>query len=654
MPSSANINLSNINIGQPNQTANSDSLWLAFNKAQNNFSILSNTASQWKTINAGNGIGVYADSNTTLRIENQGIRQIIPGDNISISNLGSGVVQITSVGGGGNGNGGGTITGVSITGATGVAVNPNVVLQAGGNANFTIGLSNSGVTAGTYRFPNVVVDQYGRITSIANGNAGTVTSVGFVNGNGISVTGGPVTSAGNVTITNTGVTRLTVGAGFAIANATSPIGVANSLTGDVILTLTGGGGGGGGTVTLIETRSNGDLLMSTTYPVSDGATSAQITTAGTIYFRIASALPNVTSLGTLSNLTVSGNAAIGGNLTVTGNLNYINSNVIYLTDPTIELGGGPNGAPLTTNDGKDRGMVLHYYNGTPIDAFMGWDTGNGEFAVGSNVSETSANSGVYAFNTFGNLRGSFWLGNGVNVNGNISGANLTLSSNATISGNANIATLIVTGTSNFTGNLNVVNINPSGVVNAIGNVSGGNLTTAGNVVAVGNVNGGSAGITGTATIGNIIANGNIFANSGTVGGNLLLGALTTNSSSQPNITSLGNSLTIGNITSVGNVTVIAFANTSNLVVTNNLFSNGTTYLNGNLISTSNIFANSGTVRGNLLTGTLTTAAQPNITSIGNLTSLTVSATVTAGNLSTSGSLLAGNANVGNISSNTRW
>jgi hypothetical protein len=50
------------------------------------------------------------------------------------------------------------------------------------------------------------------------------------------------------------------------------------------------------------------------------------------------------------------------------------------------------------------------------------------------------------------------------------------------------------------------------------------------------------------------------------------------------------------------------------------------------ITGGNIFANSGTVGASLLTGTLTTAAQPNITSVGNLSALTVTGNLAAGNV----------------------
>jgi hypothetical protein len=67
----------------------------------------------------------------------------------------------------------------------------------------------------------------------------------------------------------------------------------------------------------------------------------------------------------------------------------------------------------------------------------------------------------------------------------------------------------------------------------------------------------------------------------------------------------------------------------------------------------NLYANAGTIGANLLSGTLVTSNQPNITSVGTLTSLTVSGNTSFGNLSTTGNLsVTGNANVGNISANT--
>ena len=55
-----------------------------------------------------------------------------------------------------------------------------------------------------------------------------------------------------------------------------------------------------------------------------------------------------------------GNITISGNLVVTGNTTTVNSTVTQLQDPLFELGGGANGAALTSSDGQERGILMHY------------------------------------------------------------------------------------------------------------------------------------------------------------------------------------------------------------------------------------------------------------------------------------------------------
>ena len=66
----------------------------------------------------------------------------------------------------------------------------------------TLALATSGVTAGTYN--GITVDTYGRVTAAEDKgyttNKGTVTSIGITPGDGISVSGSPVTSSGNITV----------------------------------------------------------------------------------------------------------------------------------------------------------------------------------------------------------------------------------------------------------------------------------------------------------------------------------------------------------------------------------------------------------------------------------------------------------------------
>ena len=117
-------------------------------------------------------------------------------------------------------------------------------------------------------------------------------------------------------------------------------------------------------------------------------------------------------------------------------------------------------------------------------------------------------------------------------------------------------------------------------------------------------------------------------------------------------------ITVVSTTRVPNLNV-SYANVSDYVVTTAqstgtfypTFVNGSTTANYALGSNSSLSFNAatGTLSSTLLTGTLTTAAQPNVTSTGTLTSLIVTGTATAGNLTTGGTLsVTGNANVGNL------
>lgn len=116
----------------------------------------------------------------------------------------------------------------------------------------------------------------------------------------------------------------------------------------------------------------------------------------------------VSSNGTFAQTLVQNDVTITGNLIVQGTTVTANTSSLNIQDPIIELGGGANGAPLTVNDGKDRGALLHYYTTQPVDAFMGWDNSNAEFALGSNVSVAND---VVTFNTLGNLRVQNTIGN---------------------------------------------------------------------------------------------------------------------------------------------------------------------------------------------------------------------------------------------------
>ena len=189
---------------------------------------------------------------------------------------------------------------------------------------------------------------------------------------------------------------------------------------------------------------------------------------------------------------------------------------------------------------------------------------------------------------------------------------------------------------------NIITINTTAInttnVSATGNISaayfsgdGSNLTNVTANLANYVIQSNQANITAVGTLISLAVSGNVAAGN-VAGGNLIsanfvTGTLTT--TAQPNITSTG---------------VL-----TSLAVT------------GNIIS-GNVYANSGTIGAGLLTGVITTTAQPNITTVGILDNLTVagnisvSETVSAGNLNTDGTLTADNiavSNNANITGNLR-
>jgi hypothetical protein len=205
--------LQQINIGLPNESTGSDSLYAAFNKTKDNFTNLFANASP--TPLAGNGIAISTASNAVTITAN-----LVAGNNVVLTNS-AGAIVINSLGG----NSLSTITGVVAgTGLTGGGLVGNV----------TLSLTSTGVAAASYTNPTITIDATGRITSAANNVvAGTVTSVGLVPGSGIQISGGPITSNGNITVTNIGVTRLSAGSGITLSGSNGNVTVSAASSGAV-------------------------------------------------------------------------------------------------------------------------------------------------------------------------------------------------------------------------------------------------------------------------------------------------------------------------------------------------------------------------------------------------------------------------------------
>ena len=256
----------------------------------------------------------------------------------------NGDVTISSTGGGGGSGGTVTSIGIEPVSSSRLVVSGSPIVSDG---NISIDLASSGVTAGSYTSPSLVVDSYGRITNIVNGTSvGTVTSVAATPGAGIQITGSPITTSGTLTITNTGVTRLSAGTGITLSSSNGNVTISTSVS--------------GGTVTSVGISSS-SLTVSGSPVVSSGTMSVEIPTNPTITGTLTTG--NLSSGGTL-RLTSSEDLASGAaaNLLVTAS---------YFTTTAAEtatLAAGTNGQIKTfmmVADGGD--MVITVTN-------AGWKT----------------------------------------------------------------------------------------------------------------------------------------------------------------------------------------------------------------------------------------------------------------------------------------
>jgi hypothetical protein len=287
--------------------------------------------------------------------------------------------------------------------------------------------------------------------------------------------------------------------------------------------------------------------------------------------------------GNLSFVTLGTASLSNGNSNVSvlnnGNINFSvagNANVVTFTGVGANFNGNVAVTGLLTNN-------LYYANGTP------WDL---QEAAGANTqiqynNGTNNNFGASANFTFNDTT------NVLTVTGNIVGTNIYANS-----GIIGAQTLKGEG-----GN--------------ISNIQGGNVS----------------GAVAFATTANSVAGGNV---SGQVANAAIAGTVYT--AAQPNITSVGTlvsldvtgNLAAGNIStsgSGGNITMSGGNITGANVISANLFSGNGSSLSA--IAGGNV---TGQVANALVAGTVYTNAQPNITSVGTLSSLAVTGNISGGNV----------------------
>ncbi len=611
----------------------------------------------------------------------------------------SGVTTISASGNANVGNlGAATVVATTLTGTLSTAAQPNITSVGTLTSLSVTGNISGGNVSGTLIAGTLTTAAQPNVTSV--GTLTSLSATGNVTGGNLITAGltstATLSASGNANVGNLGTAGLIAATGNITGGNLVTAGLVSAGT---TITATGNVSGGNittaGQVTATGNITGGNLNTGAQVIATGNVTGGNITTAGRVDATgnitggnlsgtlisgtlTTAAQPNVTSLGTLTSLTTSGNAIIGGDLTVNGNTIYVNITDLNVQDPIIGLGRGENNAPLTSDDGKDRGEQLWYYTSAEKSAFIGYDNSADKLIAALDVSITNEIVTVNSYGNFviggleaatgaftgnvstGNISGT--TGTFTNVGGTLSTAaqpNITSVGTLTslsVTGNVsagNVSGTLIAGTLTTAAQPNVTSVGTLTSLLVTGNVTGGNLTTAGQVTATGNITGGNlktsavtigsagavSGVTtlsasGNANVGNLGAAAGVFtgavsssttitATGNVTGGNLITTGLTSTATlSASGNANVGNLGTAGLIVATGNVTGGNLNTGAQVTATGNI-TGGNIVTGGQVVATGNV--SGGNLSGTSITGTLTTAAQTNITSVGTLTGLNVTA-----------------------------
>jgi hypothetical protein len=553
----------------------------------------------------------------------------------------------------------GTLTDLTVTG--------NI---SSGNANLgNLGYATYlGGTLTTQAQPNITsVGTLSSLTATGNITGGNLIATNKVYSNGLSISSGGATITGNIDVTG----NINVTGNLNYSNVT------DLVIGDPLIYL--GANNTGNIVDLGLVASYNDGTYEHTgiardhtdgvWKLFEGVVEEPTTVidwANATYAGFKSG--NITSTGTLS---VTGNANVGNVGAAagvfTGNVTAANANLGNLVTANyyagvLTTGAQPNVTSLGTLTGLTSGGTVNFTSASNVTLgpianvhitggsagyYLSTDGSGGlSFAAppsgggisGSNTQVQFNDAGAFGASanfTFdkatNTLTANYFSGNGSNLSA-IAGANVTgqvgnalvagtvyTNAQPNITSTGTLSGLTATGTINLTGASNV-SLGPVANVHITGGTSGQYLKTDGSGTL-------SWGTVDTDTL----ANGTSNVDIATSGGNVTVGVGGT--ANVAIFTTTGANIT-GVLNVTGNVTA-ANADLGNLVTANYYTGNGS-LLTGVVAATA---------------GTVTTGAQPNITSVGTLTSLTVSGNATIGNASITGGILSARSNV-SVATNT--
>jgi hypothetical protein len=564
-----------------------------------------------------------------------------------------------------------------------VGENPTDIILANGdittiNANLTGNLNTAAILTDGYFYAN------GDPLVFTSNAAGNNYEIQFNYGNQFTANGGltynPFTNILNTTGDVTANTVSTVGnitASYFIGNIVGNISGNLTVPGVNTSVIFNNEGNAGGSDALKFDYATNELILNGNASVNNLSATSLVSAATLEGNLVTNAQPNITSVGTLASVSVTGNANVA-NLNATGNFTVANGSITDLTSSNITATGNVTVVDVSATGNVGIDGEIHAANGTitnnlsvtgNVDASILNLSGNfvsqgnlslvGDATIDGNVSANNI-TGLGDISTGGNLSGNNLTGAGnVSVTGNITGNNLSISNLATLS---NVA---LSGT--IDGNL-IPTANNTKSIGSSSNVWS-NLHLGNQGVLIGNTS--ITNVNGIATIPNANITGNLTANKLDVTGATI---------AHGDVSILGN-LIVSGTTDYINVTelsvmdpVISLGGAANGedsagydgkdrgMLLRNYLEDGSNPENQFLgwkttdrefVAISNVADSTGdvmtvgefgnvranTFKGNI-EGRVLTAAQPNITSVGTLASLSLSGAITTPGAANVGSLKA--------------
>jgi len=258
------------------------------------------------------------------------------------------------------------------------------------------------------------------------------------------------------------------------------------------------------------------LVPASELDVNFAYVSNNVSTANTV---ASNAQPNITSVGTLTNLSVAGNVIAARVKGEGGNISNIQGANVSGTVANATYAVTANSAAYSTNS---------------IQANIANIANIAYLVTGSNVSGSVAQANI------ANIANSV---TGSNVSGSVAQANIANIANSVTGGNVSgqVANALISGTVYTNAQPNITSVGTLTSLSTSGNITGGNLLTSGLVSVTGNITGGNL-LTG----GLVSVTGNITG--GNLSGTNIVGTLLT--ASQTNITSVG---TLDSLSATGNI-----------------------------------------------------------------------------------------------------